>query len=154
MKTKLRNKELLLISHLRQNSRETMTNISKSTKMPISTIFDKIKKYEKGLIVKHTALLDFVELGYNVRANIMLKVNRKSREEFRDYIKRDQRVNSAYRVNNGFDFIIEVVSKDVRELQDFIESVEEKFEITEREVFYIIDDIKREAFLSNPNVYF
>ena len=33
-------KDLLLISHLRQNARETMTNVSRSTGIPISTIFD------------------------------------------------------------------------------------------------------------------
>ena len=147
----LTKKELVLISHLRNNARETMTSISKSTRMPISTIFDKIKKYEKSLIYKHTALLDFNALGYHTRANIMLKVDKKSRDDFRNHINKDQRVNSSSRINNGYDFIIEVVFKNIKELQDFIELIEEKFKITNREVFYIIDDIKREAFLSNPD---
>ncbi len=149
MKT-LTKKELLLLSHFRKNARETLTNVSKSTKVPISTIFDKIKKWEQSLIKKHTALLDFEALGYRVRTNIMLKVEKKSRDQLEGYLKRDQRVNSAYRVNNGFDFILEAVFRDVRELQDFIEQLEEKFKITQREVFYIIDDLKREAFLASP----
>ncbi|MDA2935404.1 Lrp/AsnC family transcriptional regulator [Acidobacteria bacterium AH-259-D05] len=119
--------------------------------MPISTIFDKIKKYDNDLIRKHTALLDFEALGYSTRANIMLKVEKSRREDFQSFIKKDHRVNSAYRINNGFDFIIEVISKDGRELQDFVEVLEEKFKVIEKEVFYIIDDVKREAFLSNPN---
>ena len=119
--------------------------------MPISTIFDKIKKYDSDLIRKHTALLDFEALGYSTRANIMLKVEKSSREDFQSYIEKEQSVNSAYRINNGFDFIIEVVFKNVRELQDFIDQIEGKFGVVEREVFYIVDELKSEAFLSNPN---
>lgn len=144
-------KELLLISHLRNNARETMTNISRNTNMPISTIFDKIKKYEKSVIRKHTALLDFGALGYHTRANIMLKVDRESRNELKNYLKKNNKVNSIYRINNGFDFIIEVIFRNVKEMQDFIEEIEDNFKITGREVFYIIDDVKREAFLSSPN---
>lgn len=143
-------KELLLISFLRNNARETITNISKGTNMPISTIFDMIKRYEKNVIMKHTALVDFSALGYNTRVNIMISVDKKVREELKKFLKSEQKVNTVYRINNGFDFIIEGIFRNVKELQEFIETVEEKFNITKREVFYIIDDIKREDFLSNP----
>ena len=143
-------KELLLISFLRNNARETITNISKGTNMPISTIFDMIKRYEKNVIMKHTALIDFSALGYNTRVNIMIGVDRKAREDLKKFLKSEQRVNTVYRINNGFDFIVEGIFKNVKELQEFIETIEEKFNITKREVFYIIDDIKREDFLSNP----
>ena len=143
-------KELLLISFLRNNARETITNISKGTNMPISTIFDMIKRYEKNVIMKHTALIDFSALGYNTRVNIMIGVDRKAREDLKKFLKSEQKVNTVYRINNGFDFIVEGIFKNVKELQEFIETIEEKFNITKREVFYIIDDIKREDFLSNP----
>ena len=143
-------KELLLISFLRNNARETITNISKGTNMPISTIFDMIKRYEKNVIMKHTALIDFSALGYNTRVNMMLGVDRKAREDLKKFLKSEQKVNTVYRINNGFDFIVEGIFKNVKELQEFIETIEEKFNITKREVFYIIDDIKREDFLSNP----
>lgn len=143
-------KELLLISFLRNNARETITNMSKGTNMPISTIFDMIKRYEKNVIMKHTALIDFSALGYSTRVNIMISVDRKAREELKKFLKLDSKVNTVYRINNGFDFIVEAIFKNVKELQDFIEEIEEKFDITKRDVFYIIDDIKREGFLSNP----
>ena len=53
------NKDLLIISCLRENSRNNLTNISKMTGIPISTIFDWLKKYEGSIIKKHTALLSF-----------------------------------------------------------------------------------------------
>ena len=143
-------KDLLLVSHLRQNARETMTNMSRGTGIPISTIFDKIKRFEKEFITKHSALIDFDALGYHVRTNVMLKVDAKARKDLEAYLKKDQRVNSAYRINNGFDYMFEAVFKDARDMQKFTDELEEKFTIKDKEVFYVIDELKREAFLGSP----
>ena len=52
-------KDLLLMTHFRRNSRENLTQISRLTNIPVSTIFDKLREYEKGLIQRHTTLIDF-----------------------------------------------------------------------------------------------
>ena len=72
--------DLLIISSLRQNAREKLTNMSKKTRIPVSTLFDRIRMHEGKLIKKHTALIDFNKLGYNTRANIILKVKKTDRE--------------------------------------------------------------------------
>ena len=144
-------KDLLLVSHLRRNARETMTNMSRGTGIPISTIFDKIRRFERDFISKHSALLDFSALGYHVRTNVMLKVDAHVRDDLEAYLKRDERVNSAYRVNNGFDYIFEAVFRDVKQFQKFTDEIETKFKVKDKEVFYVIDELKREAFLGSPS---
>lgn len=141
-------KELLLIPHLRRNSRETLTRLSKKTGIPISTIFDQLKKTD--IIAKHTCLLNFNNLGFNTRANIMLKVNRGERELIKDYLAKNNNINTVYKTNNGFDFMIEVIFKHIKDLEDFMEILEEKFSIKSKQVFYIIEDIKREGFMTDP----
>jgi len=46
--------------------------------------------------------------------------------------------------------MIETIFKHIKELEDFIESLEEKFNIKEKQVYYLIEDIKRENFISDP----
>jgi len=70
----LKGRERLLLSHFRRNARESLTTISRETRVPVSTIFDKLKHYERQFIRKHTTLVDFSKLGYMTRANVMLKV--------------------------------------------------------------------------------
>jgi len=144
--------DLLIISSLRQNAREKLTEISRKTRIPVSTIFDRIKTHEGNIIRKHTALVDFAKLGYNTRANIILKVKRENREEVKEFLMKDSCINSAFKINNGYDFLIEAVFRNIKEVEDFIELLEEKFSIKAKQVFYIIDDLKKEAFLSNPTV--
>ena len=145
-------KDLLILSELRSNSRETLTRISKNTGIPISTIFDKIKYYQGNLITKHTTLIDFSKLGFNARANIMVKVDRDKREEARKFLLSHQNINSVYKVSNGFDFLIEGIFKNVKEVEDFIDFLGGKFKLEQTQVYYIIEDIKKESFMNNKEV--
>ena len=86
-------KDLKIVSYLRQNARMSLTQMSKKTQIPISTIFDRLKMNEDGLIVKHTCLLDFAKLGYNFRANLTMKVDREDKEALREFLMRSQSVN-------------------------------------------------------------
>jgi len=144
--------DLIIISSLRQNAREKLTDMSRKTRIPVSTIFDRIRLHEGGLIKKHTALVDFSKLGYNTRANIILKVKKEDRELVREFLIKNPSVNSAFKINNGYDFSIEAVFRDIKEVEDFIELLEEKFSIKSKQVFYVIDDLKKEEFLSNPTL--
>ena len=147
----IKDKELLIMSLLRQNSRETLTKMSKMSHIPSSTIYDKIKTHERGLIKKHTCIIDFSKLGFNTRASISLKVGKGKKEGLKDYLIKHPNVNTIYKINNGFDYWIECIFKHIRDLEDFLEHLEDKFGV-KKQVFYIIDDIKREAFMSDPEL--
>jgi len=144
----LRQTDYKLIAQLRKNSRETLTNISKNIKIPISTLYDKLKAHEESVIMKHTTLLDFASLGFNCRANIMLRTARETREKLGNYLKAHPAINNLYKINNGYDFLAEGIFPNVKELEDFLEELETKFELQEKRTHYIVEDLKREEFMS------
>lgn len=145
-------KDLLVLSNLRNNSRETLTTISKKTGIPISTLFDKIKIKMGGIILKNTCIIDFNKLGYKTRANILIRVNKEQREKLREYILGENSINSAYKVNNGYDFLLEGVFKDINDIEVFFEKIDKEFDIESKEVYYVINEIKKEDFLSKPEL--
>lgn len=143
-------KEMLILANLRNNSREPLTKMSKRTSIPVSTIFEKMRGYEKKLITKYTSLLDFTELGYTTRATILLKTSKEYRAKLRDYLLINKSLNTVYRVNNGYDFILEGVFKELKEVENFLEKLEKDFGVTDKYVYYIIDEVKREDFMASP----
>ena len=145
-------KDLQIISNLRADSRQTLTNMSKKTNIPISTIYDRLKANEGSLIKRHTCLLDFNKLGFTTRAKVLLRVDRAAREELKEYLTKHRNINSLAKINNNYDFLFEAVFKQIKELEEFLEKLEEKFKIKSKQVFYIIEDVKRESFLSEPEV--
>jgi DNA-binding Lrp family transcriptional regulator len=120
---KITKKDVQIISHLRKNSREMLTKLSKKTGVPVSTIF----------------------------AKVILQVDKESREELKEFLLNNKYINSAYRINNGYDFMFEVIARNMKELENFIENLEDKFNIIEKNIFYIIYTIKQEDFLSKEN---
>ncbi len=145
-------KDLVVISHLRNNCRETLTAISKKSRIPVSTIYEKIKRSEGGVITKHTCLVDFTKLGFNTRAKVVIQSGVSSRPELLSFLVKHQNVNSVYKINNGYDFMIDGVFRNMRELEEFLEILQERFKTKKQETFFVIDDIKREAFLSDPSI--
>ncbi len=143
-------KEYQLISHLRQNARATLTNLSRKTGVPISTIYDKLKHHEHGLIRKHTSLLDFSKLGYDTRVNMLIKVSKDKKDECKEFLLKNQSINSVFKINNGFDFLIEAIFSSIRDFEDFKENIECRFDLEDIKAYYVIDEVKREAFMSDP----
>ena len=117
-----------------------------------SSLYEKIKRSEGNIITKHTCLVDFTKLGFNTRAKIVIQAGTSGKAELLSFLVKHQNVNSVYKINNGYDFMIDGIFRNMRELEDFLEAVQEKFRIKRQETFFVIDDIKREAFLSDPSI--
>ena len=149
---KIPQKDMMIITQLRKNARESLTTMARKTGIPISTIFDKMKLHNGRIIRKHTCLLNFDELGYATRAKVTVKVDRDSREELMSYLNSHSNVNSLYKINSGYDFMFELIFKNIKELEEFMENLEENYAITDRNVYYVIDDIKREEFMADNHI--
>jgi DNA-binding Lrp family transcriptional regulator len=144
-------KELVLLSHFRNDARRNLTKISRSTGIPVSTIFDKLRAYEKGLIKKHTSILDFGKMGYDVRVQLILKVRKEDKDSLKDFLMKHLTVNSFYKVNNGFDYMVESVFKTMNEYYQFTEMLD-SFGIQKKHEFFVLQELRRESFLDNSDL--
>ncbi|MBN2459334.1 Lrp/AsnC family transcriptional regulator [Candidatus Woesearchaeota archaeon] len=139
--------DLKFIAYLRKNSRQTLTEISKRTRIPISTLYDKLRSHEGSVILKHTSLIDFTKLGFNCRANILLKSKKEQRDKLGSYLKVHSAINNLFKINNGYDFLAEGIFCHVKDLEDFLDELDKEFGIEEKQTHYIIEDLKREEFV-------
>ena len=146
--TNIKQKDLEILSHLRKNSRQTLTQLSKKTHIPISTLFDRLKEHEKSLMLKHTTLLDFAQIGYTTRAQIYVKVPINEKRRLRMYLLMNDNVNNLAVTANKYDFYIDAIFKDLKEARSFSENMEKEFQMLKQETNFIVKDIKREGFMS------
>jgi len=145
----LKQKDLQILVELRKNARAQLTEISKKTHIPISTIYDRLKNKSNGAIFKHVSLLNFELLGFTTKANICIKCGKNSKEDIYKLLLKHQNVNSFYKINNGFDYMVETIFKNIKELEEFLEVLEDRFTIKTKQVYYIIDEISKEKFFSD-----
>ncbi len=143
--------DLLMICCLRKNSRIKLTDLSRKTGMPVSTIYEKLKRFRADGLVRLIGLVNYRILGFSTRVLIAVKVEREIRESFSEYLVGSKNVNSILRVNNGFTFMVDGIFESMDGAEDFIEDLEERFDIKKKMVFYVMDEIVRERFFSEPD---
>ncbi len=140
----LSEKETKLLKHLRENSRESLTSISAKTGIPVSTLFDVLKKLESGVIIKHVPLLDFSKIGYNIRVNFA--INSKNNSKMREFLANHRNVNSlSSLIDNNFSIFAECLFKNLKEMSDFKDSLS-RFEVTNISENFIVEELKKEDF--------
>ncbi len=145
-------KDWIIAAHLRQNSRIPLTELSRKTGIPVSTLFDHIKTQDGALYTKHIALMNFTALGYSTKAHILLRAPKQAKDTVQRFLEAHWNVNTIYRINNKYDFLAECVFKHMKEFQEFLDALDQKYGVKDIQVHYIVDEIKREAFLTDPAV--
>lgn len=138
----LKEKELIVLSHLQENARKSIANISEDMGVPTSTVFDIIRRLEKKNIKKYVSLVDFSKIGYMIRISFIVK------DDHLDFFKDKVCVNNMFKLN-GSKLLVECVFKDVKDQHEFYEILEGKNIYPEKKI-HMIDDIKREAFSIQP----
>ena len=145
-------KDLKIIAHMRNNARRKVTEVSKEGKMPVTTIYDKIRNHEKkGIVKKHVTVVDFTKLGFNTKVLLALSVNREKREELKKFLMAHPNVNTLYRIDFGPDFMAEVIFQDVSRLQEFIDHLDVTFNLNEIKTYNISQELKKEEFLTKAS---
>ncbi|MFT4250617.1 MAG: Lrp/AsnC family transcriptional regulator [Candidatus Woesearchaeota archaeon] len=144
----MKEKELTVMRQLRANARETLTKMSRRTGIPVSTIYEWLKGFESKVITKHTCLLNFRELGFDLRVTLLIQTQQEQKGVVQQFLQTHHRVNSVFRINNGYDFLAEVLFKTMIELQEFLDALDKKG-VKQRQEYYILDEICKENFLSH-----
>jgi DNA-binding Lrp family transcriptional regulator len=143
----LKRKDMLILSYIRQNARQRLTSISRRTHIPVTTIYDNVRKYEKSFILKHASIIDFRKIGFSTKMNIALKAG-SSRAELLSYLQEHPNMNSLYRLDSEYDLLAELVFRDNKEANEFVDNIRKRFQIEKSIVLNVTDDLKREEFLS------
>jgi len=134
--------ELKILDELRKNARCSMTQISKTTRIPLSTVFKKIIKFEKDIIKKYVSLMNFNKLGFSVRISLVLKA--KDRAALKEFLTEHPNVNSLYRISQEYDFFAETIFPTMLDYERFIEKLD--CLISNKKTFHMIEDLRQEDF--------
>ena len=149
----MKKSEMVILSNLRHNARESLTRMGRRTSIPISTIYEKMKQYEKDIIKKYTIIMDFGKLGFNTKVMMLVKTKKEDRDNLRGFLVENKHVNSIHKINNEYDFMIEGIFRELKDVEDFLERLEVDFGVVDKQIYYMVDEIKKEGFMSNAETF-
>ncbi len=142
----MKEKDLLLVTALRKDCRQPIVTLSCALQVCRATVTERLEELQKTIIQKYTALLDFKQLGYQVKLLVGVKLPEYEKEIFSKYIQQHGCVNNLYKGEKGVDYVVEMVFKTKEEADQFLVSLEHAFCIEQKQVFFIERDVLREIF--------
>ncbi len=139
-----------IIDVLKENSRLSSSKISKKTGIPITTVFNRMKKLEKERIIKnYTVVVDEKKLGNIITAYIFLHYNISvwgkgtDREELRKQLRALPRVEEIKYITGRFDIMLKVRAPDMDFLNDFILAQLRKIKgVGQTETFFVMEEVR------------
>lgn len=139
-------KEILILSELRKNARQSLTEISRRTDIPVSTVFDKLLHLNKTIIRRNVSLFNFDKIGH-LKVSFVIQ---QGKTDLKEFLLNNSNVNSAYRVNKSDNLFIECLFRNLYEVELFKEKLAD-MEVKSTQEHHITEEIKREDFLTNEN---
>lgn len=113
-----------ILKQLQMNARISMTELSKIVGLTPPAVAERIKKLEDlGVIKGYYTQLSYLKTGYQLKAIITLKVFMGRLKPFLDKVTEFKEVINCYRITGNENIIMEVVLKDQRHLEMFIDQL-------------------------------
>jgi DNA-binding Lrp family transcriptional regulator len=138
-------KYALVLNELRKRGRMSLTKLARKYNVPVSSVNDWLNKREDNGIMKVTCILDVKELGYDVRASVLIAVSKDDRSELQSYLINHQNVNCVHITAGQFSFLVDVICRNMVEFDDFIKAIHDNYQITGSETSFIMESPKVEG---------
>lgn len=121
--------DMALLYHLSQDARLSNISLAKALRVSKDTITYHIKRLEQeGYLLHYRPVINFSMLGLFINS-ILIKLNHspRSSKDFERYICSHGSVLWATRTFGYYDHLIYVITKDLAEFHDFINTLKEQF---------------------------
>ena len=124
-------KDMLLLEVLQKNGRESLTNIARTLNLSIDSTHKRLKKLHKlGVISRFGIFINPKALGYELVANVQIKLNNVSEEElekFISFLKSHNNVIELISTLGDYDITCVIIAKNTEELEFTFRYIRQKF---------------------------
>ncbi len=144
-------KDKIILELLQQDASLSTYKITQKTGIPQTTALNRVRKLkEEGIIRKYTLDIDWKKLGLNNKALIFVKVDKNAEQkaskvgEIEKKIFKYPLVLNVKRLMGKYDFVIELICKDIEELNDFlVKKIRSLPEIADTETVMVLEEWKQ-----------
>ena len=113
-----------ILAYLQENSRQSNAEIGRKVGITSPAISERIKKMEDaGIITGYKTVVSSFEAGYQLKAIITLRAFMGKLKPFLSKVKTYEEVVNCYRITGNENIVMEVVLKNQKHLEVFIDQL-------------------------------
>lgn len=126
-----------IINSLQKNARASLKDLSKECFISSPAIAARINKLEKaGIINGYHSSIDMEKIGFHVRAFIQVQLEPRQKQEFYPYVQSIPNVVECNCVTGDYSEIMEVIFPSTTDLDDFINTIQQRFGKTSTQIVF------------------
>ena len=136
-----------ILSILKENSRESASEIAKRVSLSVPAVTERIRKLEQGgVIEKYTLRINPCELGYNLLVFVLVKIDTsRNLEAFQDEVTALANVLECHHIAGPSDYLLKVLVKDMQDLETFLScTMKDLPGVTETQTLFCLSTLKEE----------
>lgn len=127
----LDNKDKALLGLLQKNSREQLKILAKQIGLSIDSTKKRIEKLKKaGILAKFGVFIDPKAVGYDLVANVQIKLHNLNKDElskFISYLRAHNNVTTLITTLGDFDITCVLIAKNTEEMDSIFSEIRQKF---------------------------
>jgi len=136
--------DLQIIRSLTKNARKPYKDIAKELDVSDTTVRKRMHRMlDEGIIKQFNVLLDYHKIGRIIKAFIGIRLNPPRLKDVVSHLEDNPDVQVLYRTTGNVDLFVEVIFRDMEELNVFLENELNVEGITGTEVTIVIGPYKR-----------
>ncbi|MBU3822452.1 Lrp/AsnC family transcriptional regulator [Flavobacteriaceae bacterium XHP0103] len=113
-----------ILKCLQQNARQSNAEIGRQVGVTSPAVSERIKKMEDlGVIQGYKTLVSPFDIGYQLKAIITMRAFMGKLKPFMDKVKTYDEIVNCYRITGDENFVMEVVLKNQKHLEQFIDQL-------------------------------
>jgi Lrp/AsnC family leucine-responsive transcriptional regulator len=113
-----------ILKCLQENSRQSNAQIGRTVGISSPAVSERIKKMEDlGIINGYTTMVSSYDMGYQLKAIITLRAFMGKLKPFLEKVKTMHEVVNCYRVTGNENIVMEVVLRNQKHLEEFIDQI-------------------------------
>ncbi|GAB1857289.1 Lrp/AsnC family transcriptional regulator [Flavobacteriaceae bacterium MHTCC 0001] len=113
-----------ILKCLQENARQSNAEIGRKVGISSPAVSERIKKMEDtGIIEGYKALISPLDIGYQLKAIVTLRAFMGKLKPFLNTVKSLDEVINCYRITGDENIVMEVVLKDQKHLETFIDNL-------------------------------
>lgn len=126
-----------IINLLQKNARASLKELSKECFISSPAIAARINKLEKsGIITGYHTSVNMEKIDFHVKAFIQVQLEPRQKQEFYPYIQQIPNVIECNCVTGDYSEIMEVVFSSTTDLDDFINTIQQRFGKTSTQIVF------------------
>lgn len=133
-----------ILEIMKENSRETASNIGKRISLSVSAVSDRIRKLEdEGVTKGYTLVLNNRKLGLDVTALMEVSFEHpKYYDSFVDKIRQNPYIVDCYYLTGDFDFILKISCKSSEHLESIHKEIKSINGVSSTRTNFVLKEVK------------